>query len=190
MTTGSRQKELPQYSAATLRSLGNVDESLINYELLESLVAHVVSTQQPDSVANAILIFLPGAPEISRLVRALQVTSCKPPIFLYPIQQLTFKGKLVTEGAGLCNGSRSADWVGNFASAREASVCAVTENIKVCPLHPLKGHVAVSQGSSKLRSGASGQELRILPLHGSLPPEQQVHYSNHTHHASFWIGVR
>ncbi|CAL8471800.1 g11342 [Coccomyxa elongata] len=90
----------PQYSAATLRSLATVDESLINYELLESLVCHVVSTQQLDSDANAILIFLPGAPEISRLVRALQ-------------------------------------------------------------------------GSSRLKQAASGQALRILPLHGSLPPEQQ-----------------
>ncbi len=73
---GSNQEATPQYSAATLRSLSNVDEALINYELLESLVAHVVSSQQPDSAANAILIFLPGASEISKLVRALQVCFC------------------------------------------------------------------------------------------------------------------
>ena len=65
-----------EYSQATARSLQNVDESLINYELLETLVSHVVSSQQAtSSEANAILIFLPGVPEISRLVRALQV--CK-----------------------------------------------------------------------------------------------------------------
>lgn len=71
--TGAAEGSIPQYSAATLRSLANVDESLINYELLESLVCHVVASQQLDSNTNAILIFLPGAPEISRLVRALQV---------------------------------------------------------------------------------------------------------------------
>ena len=49
---------------------------LINYELIETLVSHVVSSQQvTSSQANAILIFLPGVPEISRLVRAQQV--CK-----------------------------------------------------------------------------------------------------------------
>ncbi len=72
---GAGDGSTPQYSATTLRSLATVDESLINYELLESLVCHVVSTQQPDSDANAILIFLPGSPEISRLVRMLQVHS-------------------------------------------------------------------------------------------------------------------
>jgi HrpA-like RNA helicase len=65
-----------EYSQATARSLQNVDESLINYELMETLISHVVSSQQvTSSEANAILIFLPGMPEISRLVRALQV--CK-----------------------------------------------------------------------------------------------------------------
>jgi HrpA-like RNA helicase len=54
--------------------LGFVDESLINYELLERLLCHIVSKQQGQlSDANAILVFLPGAPEISRLTRALQV---------------------------------------------------------------------------------------------------------------------
>lgn len=62
-----------EYSQATQRSLQNIDESLINYELLEALVCHIVSSQQAiNSDANAILIFMPGAPEISRLVRALQ----------------------------------------------------------------------------------------------------------------------
>lgn len=80
--TGAAESSIPQYTAGTLRSLGNVDESLINYELLESLVSHVVSTQQLDSDASAILIFLPGAPEISRLVRALQVLLSMAPEYL------------------------------------------------------------------------------------------------------------
>lgn len=77
---GARQEEAPQYSAATLRSLGNVDESLINYDLLEALMCHVMATQQPSSGASAILVFLPGAPEISRLVRQLQVHPWAPPL--------------------------------------------------------------------------------------------------------------
>lgn len=73
------------YSQATEKSLQNVDEALVNYELLEALVCHLVSSQQPDSSssssssdASAILVFLPGAPEISRLVRALQVGTPRP----------------------------------------------------------------------------------------------------------------
>ena len=63
-----------EYTAATQQSLRNVDESLINYELLDSLVCHIAARQDADSSgANAVLIFLPGAAEISRLVRALQV---------------------------------------------------------------------------------------------------------------------
>lgn len=63
-----------EYSAATLRSLAVVDEALINNDLLEALVAHLVARGPvPGQTANAMLIFLPGAPEISRLVRVLQV---------------------------------------------------------------------------------------------------------------------
>lgn len=63
-----------EYSVMTVRSLANVDESLLNYELLERLMCHIIGNQQDrSSEANAILIFLPGAPEISRLTRALQV---------------------------------------------------------------------------------------------------------------------
>ncbi len=59
---------------ATLRSLAVVDEALINYDLLEALVAHLVArAPAPSQTANAMLIFLPGAPEIARLVRVLQV---------------------------------------------------------------------------------------------------------------------
>ncbi len=58
------------YSGATARSLALADEEVINYDLIEALVAHILGRC---SNAGAILIFLPGAPEISRLVRALQV---------------------------------------------------------------------------------------------------------------------
>ena len=67
------------YSAATLRSLAVIDEELINYELLEALVAHLITRDPaPGQTANAMLIFLPGAPEISRLVRILQVCPMLP----------------------------------------------------------------------------------------------------------------
>jgi len=72
-----------EYSQATERSLQNVDESLINYELLEALVSYIVSSQQSaSSEANAILIFMPGSPEISRLVRTLQVREFPLPLTL------------------------------------------------------------------------------------------------------------
>ncbi|PRW33164.1 P-loop containing nucleoside triphosphate hydrolase isoform A [Chlorella sorokiniana] len=79
--------ELRQYSEQTRISLSNIDESLVNTDLIEALVAHLLSTrgqrqqQQEgggkrrggggDDDANAILIFAPGADEISRICRTL-----------------------------------------------------------------------------------------------------------------------
>ena len=39
------EQALQRYSEATKRSVGNVDESIINYELLEHLVAHICRTE-------------------------------------------------------------------------------------------------------------------------------------------------
>ncbi|KAL3157309.1 hypothetical protein ABBQ38_001539 [Trebouxia sp. C0009 RCD-2024] len=79
------------YSPLTLKSLDLVDENLLNYDLVEALVVHIVQMQSrhgPNAFlqdwsnapancrasqdANAILIFMPGAPEITRLVRQLE----------------------------------------------------------------------------------------------------------------------
>ena len=84
------------YSDLTLRSLAAVDESIINYDLVVALVAHILSleaTQGPGALlqgwdgngaplakptatspTGAILIFMPGAPEISRAVRAIEAS--------------------------------------------------------------------------------------------------------------------
>ncbi|GIL66003.1 hypothetical protein Vafri_19646 [Volvox africanus] len=82
---------LPSYSQTTLRSLENVDESQINYDLLVDLVALIVERHKQDGAAaflsdwpqafssgrgdvsggGAILVFLPGAPEINRMQRTL-----------------------------------------------------------------------------------------------------------------------
>lgn len=75
------------YSEATRISLANVDESLVNTDLIEALVAHVLSSRPRSSDgggggagggkrrgeddASAILIFAPGADEISRICRTL-----------------------------------------------------------------------------------------------------------------------
>eukprot|EP00879_Flechtneria_rotunda_P019881 GHRR01020897.1.p1 GENE.GHRR01020897.1~~GHRR01020897.1.p1 ORF type:complete len:959 (+),score=404.55 GHRR01020897.1:326-3202(+) len=86
------------YSHDVLRSLQTVDPSMINHELIEALVVHIATVQQQSGPAallkgwqsapsgaleaaaaacangqlGAILIFMPGAPEIDRLVRQLQ----------------------------------------------------------------------------------------------------------------------
>ena len=95
-----------EYSQVTQRSLQTVDESLINYELLEALVCHIVSSQQAiSSDANAILIFMPGAPEISRLVRALQACQFSPYILHVVLTQLSV-------GTG-CSPSEDSLWKGD-----------------------------------------------------------------------------
>eukprot|EP00775_Hariotina_reticulata_P004412 gene4412-4665_t len=90
------------YDDEVMRSLQLVDPALINYELIEALVCHVLEVQQQSGPAGllkgwrsapagaleaaaasaggrgmmgAVLIFMPGAPEIDRLVRQLQGSS-------------------------------------------------------------------------------------------------------------------
>eukprot|EP00878_Enallax_costatus_P012006 GHUV01012535.1.p1 GENE.GHUV01012535.1~~GHUV01012535.1.p1 ORF type:complete len:538 (+),score=178.81 GHUV01012535.1:448-2061(+) len=89
------------YSDEVLRSLQLVDPSIVNYELIEALLVHIIHVQQQEGPAGllkgwtnapagalaaaaagagggsmgAVLIFMPGAPEIDRLVRQLQTSS-------------------------------------------------------------------------------------------------------------------
>jgi len=74
------------YSSETMHTLRNIDESLVNYDLIEALVSHLAANSSLGSnnnaknksntkEANAILIFAPGADEISRVVRALENSS-------------------------------------------------------------------------------------------------------------------
>ena len=67
-----------QYGEQTRQSLAVVDESLVNTDLIEAVVAHVLSSrrkqQLADDNASAILIFAPGADEISRICRGLQAS--------------------------------------------------------------------------------------------------------------------
>ncbi|KAK9848234.1 hypothetical protein WJX84_008694, partial [Apatococcus fuscideae] len=80
-------------SEATRQSLQVVDEAIINFDLIEALIASIVETEQQDgpgafwqghqeagsfsrsnkgSGSQAVLVFLPGAGEIDRLVRQLR----------------------------------------------------------------------------------------------------------------------
>ena len=91
------EQALQRYSESTKRSCANVDESIINFELLEHLVAHICITEAakgpgaflPTSYAGggraeppggeakagkggAVLVFLPGVGEIAKAQRQLQ----------------------------------------------------------------------------------------------------------------------
>ena len=91
------EQALQRYSEATKRSVGNVDESIINYELLEHLVAHICRTEAAEGPSaflpvsysgsgraeapggdakagkgGAVLVFLPGVGEIAKAQRQLQ----------------------------------------------------------------------------------------------------------------------
>ena len=69
------------YSPETMQSLSFVDETLINTDLVEILVAQVIrgeishSTGKKDLSFGSILIFVPGADMIGKLVRILQTSS-------------------------------------------------------------------------------------------------------------------
>lgn len=70
--------EKSEYSPNTIKSLSLVDETVINTELIEILVAHIIRENIKNKGGNslgAILIFVPGAALINRLVKGLQTSS-------------------------------------------------------------------------------------------------------------------
>ncbi|EFJ19934.1 hypothetical protein SELMODRAFT_177444 [Selaginella moellendorffii] len=58
-----------KYSENTRKNLANVNEDVIDYELLEDLIMHINETGDP----GALLVFLPGMPEILQLLDRLMV---------------------------------------------------------------------------------------------------------------------
>ncbi|KAL2610391.1 hypothetical protein R1flu_028964 [Riccia fluitans] len=69
------------YSESTKQSLSIVDQSIINYELIELIVCSILQREAPfdgggpEGQEGAILVFLPGISEIRRLQRNLQQSS-------------------------------------------------------------------------------------------------------------------
>ena len=58
----------PWCSATTLRSLNDMDEDVVNFELISELLKHICG-HYPEG--GAILVFLPGMQEISTLYELL-----------------------------------------------------------------------------------------------------------------------
>jgi hypothetical protein len=58
-------------SEATKRNLTRVDEDCIDFDALESLLEHIDAQYEP----GAILVFLPGMGEISKIYERLAATS-------------------------------------------------------------------------------------------------------------------
>ena len=66
------EDELSGYSPRTLESLTWVDESVINYDLLEQVMVRIVGNGQVPQGPSAVLVFLPGMGEIQTLKRQLE----------------------------------------------------------------------------------------------------------------------
>ncbi|GAB5032483.1 atp-dependent rna helicase dhx29 [Nannochloropsis oceanica] len=68
------------YSSRTLKSLGRVDEAIVNFDLLEDLLRHIVEVEAEHVAAGepgwrvdgAILVFLPGLGEIRGILERLR----------------------------------------------------------------------------------------------------------------------
>ena len=61
-----------RYSETTVSSLQIVDETVINNELVEALIAHIAAPENADEFPEgAILVFLPGLMEITNLFEQL-----------------------------------------------------------------------------------------------------------------------
>jgi len=68
-----------QYCEQTLSSLLHVDENIINIDLIEHLISYLVLNEKNDKSyaadnSRAILIFVPGAESISKIVKCLQTS--------------------------------------------------------------------------------------------------------------------
>ena len=61
-----------EYSDVTVSSLATVDPSMVNYALIATLVEYLISTTDAD---GAILIFLPGLMEITKLLERFTASS-------------------------------------------------------------------------------------------------------------------
>ena len=97
------KKKLPGYSPQTYKSLTQVAEDVINYDLITALVAHISA----ECEEGAILIFLPGLAEITRcyedLLGASQVGygHGESPLMLFPLHS-----SLSTSENGSCAAPR------------------------------------------------------------------------------------
>ena len=106
-------RELAKYSEGTRRSIGNVDETQINYELIEQLIAYILTTeadQGPHALVapplgggpppvlgkspGAVLVFLPGVAEIGKLQRRLERSRLLLPGDVGPLWVLPLHGSL------------------------------------------------------------------------------------------------
>lgn len=78
-----RQMYHPKYPSSVIRSLEVVDETVINYELLSELLAHICSRNED----GAILIFLPGLAEITKAIETLYKKSLfqSSNVVIYPL---------------------------------------------------------------------------------------------------------
>ena len=68
----AEEDELSEYSPRTLESLTWVDESVINYDLLEQVMVSIVGNGQVPQGPSSVLVFLPGMGEIQTLKRQLE----------------------------------------------------------------------------------------------------------------------
>eukprot|EP00887_Chlorella_sp_A99_P002300 scaffold10.g2300.t1 len=181
------------YSDQTQASLANIDESLVNTDLIEALVAHVVSTaaaaqQEPQrgggggggggggkDDANAILVFAPGVEDISRICRQLAAS----PRLRGGVQVLPLHGGLPPSQQARVFDRPPRGTVKVVVSTNVAEtsltiddiVCVIdTGRVKEMGFDPARGiarlqETWVSQASAQQRRGRAGRGL-VLDVKG------------------------
>ena len=99
------------YSAQTQRSIQNVDQTVINYDAIEQLIAHIIRVEceegpaafVPPPVAGkapkdlglgAVLVFMPGQFEITKLIRKLEQSRLLDPADVGELRILPLYGSL------------------------------------------------------------------------------------------------
>ena len=204
------------YSRTTLKSLELVDETLVNYDLLEALVVHIVDVEAahgPGALLRVtpLAITIPLIPACCSAYRMSTARACLIAVLMQWRSVTCTVSTYVAMQPGsctlhvllLCNQPWARPWCGSPTSSHfacmqqcEAEGCTLQdwadapEVSSVCPdakailifmpgAPEIARLVRLLESSPRLRQAAQGR-LQVLPLHGALPSHAQVPIHRHT----------
>lgn len=160
------------YSEQTRQSLANVDESLINTDLIEALVAHLAATRAAQQAqqgggkrrgagddANAILIFAPG-----EAASCVCVCICRC-VHAWGVLYLLFS-------------SSTPSPISFGLPPPSDCLCLPTDPSRPAGADEISRICRTLSASGRVAAAAGGGGVLVLPLHGGLPPSQQSRVFN------------
>ncbi|PXF43282.1 putative ATP-dependent RNA helicase DHX57 [Gracilariopsis chorda] len=143
-----------------------IDESLVNFDLIDMLVRQIVLTTSSDDNSGAILVFLPGTSEISTLIRRLSTGPGSNKLWALPLHSLLSPEDQRKVFKPPPNGKRKLICSTNIAETsitiNDVTVVIDTLRVKETSFDPLNGFSVlsecfVSKAAAKQRAGRAGR---------------------------------